>query len=280
MLLGFTDSEFEYYYGREQKYRKMRELGFGGADFQAFVPDNSPVFTMSETELADYLKEEKRLADEAGVFIHQVHGPWRYPPRDATPEDLADRRWHMERSIRGTAMLGSKVWVIHPIMPFGMGGKGDADELMEQNVAFFKPLIALAEKVGVTVCFENMPSASFPLARCANLLELIERVGGGEIVLDTGHAATYGISPADEVRTCGKKLRALHIHDNDGRSDFHYFPYNNRGTIDWAAFRDALRENGYTGVISLECSVGNKYPPVAAEYIFRALAEVARSLTV
>jgi sugar phosphate isomerase/epimerase len=57
----------------------------------------------------------------------------------------------------------------------------------------------------------------------------------------------------------GDKLKAVHIHDNMGKEDEHLIPGD--GIIDWNAFADALREIGYTGVISLETSPKHKNHP-------------------
>ena len=73
--------------------------------------------------------------------------------------------------------------------------------------------------------------------------------------LDTGHASVAGLSPADAVRMAGSDLRALHVHDNDGKNDMHAVPCT--GIIDWKAFITALRETGYDGVFSFENGFAN-----------------------
>ena len=98
-----------------------------------------------------------------------------------------------------------------------------------------------------------------------------------KICLDTGHAAVFGIQPADALRSLGGRIvRTLHVHDNDGRGDRHDFPYT--GVVDWDAFRGALHESGFDGVVSLESRVNARFPKPSAELILRALAGIARSL--
>ena len=72
-------------YGNE-KYKKMKELGFDYAD----IGIEGELNGKTEEEYAASILREKALADEAGVTVWQVHGPWRYPPIDVTPED---REW-------------------------------------------------------------------------------------------------------------------------------------------------------------------------------------------
>jgi len=56
--------------------------------------------------------------------------------------------------------------------------------------------------------------------------------------------------PARYIRILGKRIRALHIHDNAGFADQHKAPYT--GTFNWKAFCTALREIGYDGDLSFE----------------------------
>ena len=81
--------------------------------------------------------------------------------------------------------------------------------------------------------------------------------------LDTGHSTALGYDAGDAVRMLGKRLHCLHVHDNDGKRDLHWFPYY--GVTNWQHFTEALKEIGYTGTMSLETSVGGKMPSLPAE---------------
>ena len=48
-------------------------------------------------------------------------------------------------------------------------------------------------------------------------------------------------------------MKVLHVHDNDGERDRHWYPYG--GVIDWNDFGAALREIGFDGTLSLESNV-------------------------
>jgi sugar phosphate isomerase/epimerase len=52
------------------------------------------------------------------------------------------------------------------------------------------------------------------------------------------------------IRAIGKRLGALHIHDNDRRRDLHRIPFS--GDIDWNAVVKALRDVDYKGEFTLE----------------------------
>jgi len=42
----------------------------------------------------------------------------------------------------------------------------------------------------------------------------------------------------------------LHVHDNSGKNDDHYFPFE--GNIDWKKFVEGLKEINYQGVFMFE----------------------------
>ena len=83
-------------YPLEICYTKMREHGFTMFDFQLANTDDE-VYLMNDTELRAYLKVQREAVESAGIGISQVHGPWRWPPQDGTPEDRAERLEKMRR---------------------------------------------------------------------------------------------------------------------------------------------------------------------------------------
>ena len=246
MKLGTRTDIFEPY--GENRYKKMKEFGFEYADFSI----GGNLEGMTEEEYLEKYMKEKELADEAGVTIWQIHGPWRYPPHDETPELRAERAELMKRSIRVTAQIGCKYWVIHPFFPFGDCGF-DMDSFWRINEEFFKnELVPYAKEYGITVCFENMPMKTVTMSTTEKSLEFIHKIGMDNIklCLDTGHEAVFRLSPADAVRRAGKDLAVLHVHDNDGDTDRHWVPGS--GVVDFYDFYKALKEIEFDGVFSLE----------------------------
>ena len=83
-----------------------------------------------------------------------------------------------------------------------------------------------------------------------------------------------GVAPADAVRMIGKDyLRALHVHDNDGKADRHMLP--GEGVIDWEDFARALAEVGCECPVSIETSVSGKIPADQRDAAERELANTA-----
>jgi sugar phosphate isomerase/epimerase len=218
----------------------MKELGCNYVDYP--IEGNE-----DESELMRINKE----INDAGLRVHQVHGPFPYPPHDELPEDRERRKEEMRGSIRRAALMGAKYWVIHPFFPFGQAG-ANPEGVIKINEECFRDLLPCAKENGVIICFENMPFKDFPLSLPRETLDFIHLINDEnfKFCLDTGHANMLGTSPADAVRMAGNDLKVLHVHDNDGTDDHHGIPYT--GTTNWNEFMKALREVGYTGPISSE----------------------------
>ena len=77
------------------------------------------------------------------------------------------------------------------------------------------------------------------------------------ICLDTGHLNAYGDKDQYRfIQKAGKKLKALHVHNNDGTHDQHIMPYC-RGNIDFDVMVRGLREVGYDGIMNYEIPAEN-----------------------
>ena len=238
-------------------------------------------YTLEEKEFCEYLRKEKSLADEAGIEIWQVHGPWRWP-QDATEEDRAERLEKMSRSIRGAAILGAKYWVVHPIMPF------DTDDILKDkyaethalNLEFFRKLLPVARQEGVIICLENMPFLAYTHSAPEEIVKLIREIDDPylKMCLDTGHANMNSDwrSPAQSIREYADLIKVLHVHDNKGDRDAHLLPFY--GTIDWEDFSKALHETNFDGVLSLETIPSADLPKDIYEDSFSLYYRVAKGI--
>ena len=253
MMKTCITSDYIHRYGLEEGLRRMKSHGYDALDYGGLCHTEDKIFHVSEEEFVATLTRERQIIADNGLFVNQTHGAWRWPAQDFSDYDRAERYAAMEKGVRGTALLGAPYFVIHCIMPFGENNPAHKERLWEMNVEYFTRLCKVAEDVGVTICFENLPFTSLPLSRVNETLEFVRLMNTPtmKMCLDTGHAAVYGDSPADAVRAIGKDLLAtLHVHDNNGVSDFHWRP--GEGVIDWADFTKALHEINFEGCVSLE----------------------------
>lgn len=256
MRIGFSLNPYDNGFARfkENKFFKIAECGFSAVDYNT-ADTNSALYQISEPELERRMFYERTAAEQAGVEISQVHGPWRWPPMDATSEQRTERMEKMKRSILLTQQLGCKYWVVHPIMPYGIEevNTENAEKTWNLNLRFMSELLEFAKKHNVTICLENMPMPDFSLATPAQILKFVKAMNDIDfkICLDTGHVAVFDeLTAGGAVRELGKEIKVLHIHDNKGDGDSHLFP--TYGCIDWIDFTNSLKEIDFNGVFSLE----------------------------
>lgn len=255
---GITSGMFGSSNEVEKYFSQINKYGYDSVDIDCCSTLVKP-YTLSGKELEDYIESVKTASKKYNVSVSQIHGPWRYPPKDGTDEDKKERLEKMEASIRFCAAIGCKYWVIHTIYPFGPAENKAKDgllrdEMYRQNVEFFKKLVPVAEECGVYICLENLPFLGSNITTVDDTLELIKKIDSENVkmCLDTGHCFMSGLEPSEAVRRIGKDLLAvLHVHDNYGDRDSHMIPFI--GKTNWTDFKAALKEIGFCGVISIEC---------------------------
>ena len=249
MDIGMQSRVYELF--GQEKYRKMYEDGFRYCDLGLSNTKKEP-YNCDEEEFQRLMQEELALAKEAGIIFSQVHGPWRYPPQDATSEDRAERKEKMEMCFRAAKIVECPYVVIHPIMPYGTKEDPDPETMFRMNVEFFSSLIPAARENGVTICIENMPMKMLSLSSPAETLRLVRAITDPNVAfcLDTGHAMLVGHDLYDVIRVLGDRITVLHVHDNGGINDDHMFPY--MGITDWDRFCEGLKSIGYDRPLSFE----------------------------
>ncbi len=262
-------------------FSKLAGYGFSAVDY-GMANTDSKLYMMSEAEQEKLMLSERAAAEAAGMEISQVHGPWRYPPRDFTPEDRRERMEKMKRSIFLTRLIGCKYWVVHPIMPYGTEDlkSGKAKETWDLNLEFMTELLEYAKTQDVTICLENMPMLDFSISTPSRISEFVKMMNDDnfKICLDTGHVAVFSdLSVGNVVRTLGKDIKVLHIHDNNGDRDAHLWPKS--GIIDWTDAANALDEIGFNGVFSLETAPSNDLDDERFESETLKLLDIAKKIT-
>ncbi len=75
----------------EAELKEIRALGYDCVDFQSFCHTENIFFDGTVRDMEKLLKRVKIAAENAGIGISQTHGPWRWPPQDATEADRSER---------------------------------------------------------------------------------------------------------------------------------------------------------------------------------------------
>lgn len=229
----------------------------------------------SEKEITEHFSRLRDYADKKGVKFFQSHAPY-----SSFPYYLGEEYFDIAvKSIIATAAVGAKYCVFHTFV-FPLSGKKDLfAEEREFNLRYLRRLEPYLGKYGVVLCIENLYDwdkselREVYVSRPEHLADHIDRLGSERfgVCLDTGHLHLFGGKMNDAIATLGSRLKVLHIHDNNGVRDDHFFP--RMGTIDWDGFIPALRKVGYEGTLNLEVK---PLPFVAATL---KSFELAKSLT-
>lgn len=244
----------------EVGYSKIARSGITCVDYNISIPAFSNGLDVS------YYVKHKTAASKYGLSFLQVHAPLLKYEEDQV-ETLVYMLQEMKKSIEICHLLESPYFIIHS---FNLSSQMSKQEEKDFNLSFFKDLSYTAIQYGITICIENMPyrkNGRLMEGFCSNSYELVEFIkllnkeAGAECFaacFDTGHANVLGKNLREEVKTLGKYLKVLHIHDNDGHTDAHQLPYSFSSdktgmcTTDWSGFLLGLREINYSGVLSFE----------------------------
>ena len=239
--------------GEEKAVELVAKAGFDAWDFSMFdmcsVDRTSLIVNATKHPLSgrDYLKfasRLRRIGEDNGIVCNQSHAPF--------PSIYPECELYLKRAIECTAEAGGTICVIHP----------EDSVSVEDNVRMYQELLPFAKEHGVRLATENMWSwdnhtdrASFAICATADsFCSLIDAVNDEYLVacLDIGHAEMMGDLASAEglIRALGKRLKALHIHDNDRWHDSHQIPFSMN--IDFKKVTDALNEIGYDGYFTLE----------------------------
>lgn len=231
----------------------------GGAAYS--VPKHSTLFDLPEEEVIEYFKGIKEAAEANGIKIAQTHAP--FPSyRVGKEEDFNDYLTEVIRkSIAVNGYLGCPYIVIHPVVP-DYGNTFTKEEIYRMNVDFYARFIPELKKHGVTACLESMwvkNKTKIYAAPCNDFEEVnryIDELNGmaGEelfgFCLDTGHVVITSGNLREAIRTVGKNIKVLHLHDVDGVNDNHTMPYV--GITDWDMIMTELKNIGYEGTLNFE----------------------------
>ena len=236
----------------------LKQAGYDRVDL-SFWGVSIPGGWFDRPDWTDTVSAIGELTQKHGLPVYQTHGnthsgkEWDDPDYPLHDFQLKSNL----RAIRGTAMLGGKWIVIHP-MNLPHDPLYSPAKAKEANLRYLAPLIEEAKKWGVGLAVENMVDFRGRRRRyCGgNIYELIDLVDtihdpSVGICLDTGHANLDGVESAAAIREIGSRLKALHINDNHaGEADEHLFPYF--GTVNWTDTVRALKGIGYEGDFAYE----------------------------
>ena len=261
------------------------EAGFDGLDYSMF-PLTAEHHPFLEDDWEDKARALRTYADSLGIPFVQGHAPFSF--KDRTPEGWRTHNYFRTiRAIEVAGVLGIRELIIHPLqfLPY----KQNVQTLHDYNMEFFRALIPHAKKAGVRICLENMWQRNpkrgnlithSTCSRAEEAAAWVDELSDPESIgycLDLGHCGLVELDAADEIRTLGHRITALHVHDNDFMQDQHILPY--QGHADWKSILAALKEVGYNGAFTFEAdNFLRQVPEPVIPTALKLMVEVGRHM--
>lgn len=149
----------------------------------------------------------------------------------------------VKRSFEIFSQVGVKFVTVHANWP---GGMFCVKEGIEFQVETLRNLVKEAEKYRLKLMYEPMDK---PEDSIENVSLILSKIPELFLHIDIGHANLFGRKPDEFIKKFNKKIKHVHLHDNDANKDLH-LPIG-CGNIDWEKTLKVLKEH-YNGTITLE----------------------------
>lgn len=229
----------------------IKAAGFDAFDFGSQTTEQDMEEFLSE-ERWQHVRQIKEHIDNIGLQCAQSHAPFGDDQMALLPAII--------RSMEFASHLGAEVIVVHPITD-NYHYYERQQELFEENMKFYRLIIPHAQRLNIKVAVENMYGWDNPkrlniesvCSHSDEFIHYIDTLDSEYIVacVDTGHSLLVGEAPENMITRLGKRVGALHIHDNTGIDDAHNIPFS--GVVNWDNVCKALADIGYNGNFTFEC---------------------------
>lgn len=188
--------------------------------------------------------ELAQLQQEYGI-AYLGHGP-----NEGNPCDIAEIVRVIEPRVRELLRLAPELGITLYTQHLWLDPRFVSPKVITEKLDLLERWVAVASRVGVTFCVENLSESAEHLAVA------FERCPGLSMTLDVGHGeilsrpnASFGL-----IARFSNRIRHVHLHDNKGGSrveDDLHLPVG-EGSVDFLGILRALRGKGYEGGLSFE----------------------------
>ena len=275
-------------YGAKAGYKYIADAGFTAIDwnlddvfkegniFKSKVLKDLCIFERPLDEILEYYAEEITEIRKNNLTITQAHAPFpAYWPNLPNTLDYSIEIY--KKVILLCDAVGCKNLVIHGISPRPEDIGMTFDRGREMNMRLYESLIETLLTTNVTVCLENLfATVAHKITegvcsdphQAVEYIDTLNETAGREVFglcLDTGHITLLGKRFPYYVPIVNKRIKALHIHDNDGFFDRHLAPYT--GVTNWGEFISSMKEIGYEGDLSFETFRQTKKEKIGEELL-------------
>ena len=282
-------------YGVDGGYRAIKEAGFdavdanidhlySGKDIRNKI--KAEAFTGSDKEIIERFKPWKDAAKKYGLDNYQAHAS--FPSLIPSHEDEFNDYMVevLEKTIMGCDSMDCHNLIVHPFF-FGNQDRLDPETEWNVNIDRYSRLIPAAKKYGVTICLENMfygykgkmfSACCSDIATACKYIDTLNGIAGEEcfgFCLDTGHLLLLGLDVKESMIALGNRIKAFHVHDNNGVNDQHLAPY--MGIMNWDRFVEGLKAIKFDRTMSFETyNIFNVVDPELCPDMLRFIAKTGR----
>lgn len=208
-------------------------------------------------------------ADELGIPFTDCHLPYFNIKVNTDPDyaELCSQKMYTAMDI--AKALDIKTAVLHPNCTTVTVRAFDRKEAYDTAMVHLSPFAEYAAKVGLDVIIENtrlVPGIRQSHRFCQGpeeLCEVADALGFG-VCWDFGHANLAGLKQSEALAYVGKRLKAIHIHDNNGADDDHAAPF--MGTVDWVDAMHGLALAEFDGRLNYELVTSRVPAALRMEY--------------
>ena len=249
-----------------------KETGFDAVDFGTGMLDLSSDEALNQAELV------AKAVEETGIRFEVSHLPFLWSI--VKPEELEAFSKKMYRAIDAVKIVGADFAVAHPYAVTVSAKNYSRKAQHEQVIKQLSPFVEYANRVGVNIVVENMrvtPSFYEAHRYCQfpdELCDVADELGVG-VCWDFGHANVSGVRQSEGLAYVGKRLKVLHVNDNNAFEDEHIFPFT--GNVDWKDAMHGLPLAEFDGLFNYELAL-SKHPATMRRELAAYLLTVAGEL--
>jgi len=219
-------------------------------------------------QTVEHLNIQFDIAQKRKINVWSYHLPFGHA-WDVSSLDNSSREQAMEHTsklIETSRNWGIQRLVIHPSFePISEHERNTRLLMASQSLG---ELARLASAQGVLLAAECLPRTC--LGNCANEIQyLLANNNELTVCCDVNHL--FHESPAQFIKSIGSRITTLHISDNDGLDEQHWYP--GEGILKWNEIVSALLEVGYQGAFIYEVrdrnakKVSNNWRDLIARYL-------------
>lgn len=236
----------------KDRYKYIKAAGFDGV----------LLWWSSDFGRGEDYKNGAQLARNAGLIVENIHTP--ILQQDNLFLDNLDGESSFDcyiQCIKDCAHYEIPTMVVH--LP---DNKYPVNVLGMERI---RRMAAMAEELDVNIAMEN-------LRNLQNVMIVLDTMDSPRVgfCYDCCHHANYS-AEYDLLEKYGKRLMAIHLHDNGGVRGQHQLPFD--GNINWEVVMKKIVETGYQGSIALE-PMNWGYEAIGIEEFLKRAYEKAKSL--